>query len=214
MGHVGDQFSHAPGRPVLHLVSSSRRPRQVTIVGAMSSLTPSSFVRAVSRSFVPACACSGAPRAGAVKAGRRTWLTSVSAFPGHALAGPSTVPGSRRSGRHRTCPHTSEFALLVENRPGNASKLVGEGDRQHVVVQSFLGVFDPRLEPVAFPAVRPHQHDPGRLHEGRAGTDCPASISSGGSCGLRSRSVWAPVQAKRRSHAPSRMPLRCRSPPP
>jgi len=28
-GHLGHQCSHAPGRPVLHLVSSSRRPRRV-----------------------------------------------------------------------------------------------------------------------------------------------------------------------------------------
>jgi len=28
-GHLGHQCSHAPGRPNLHLVSSSRRPRQV-----------------------------------------------------------------------------------------------------------------------------------------------------------------------------------------
>jgi len=28
-GHLGHQCSHAPGRPDLHLVSSSRRPRQV-----------------------------------------------------------------------------------------------------------------------------------------------------------------------------------------
>src|SRR5437762_13827342 len=30
LGHLGHQCSHAPGRPNLHLVSSSRRPRQVT----------------------------------------------------------------------------------------------------------------------------------------------------------------------------------------
>src|ERR1700752_2580768 len=30
MGHVGHQCSHAPGRPNLHLVSASRRPRRVT----------------------------------------------------------------------------------------------------------------------------------------------------------------------------------------
>jgi hypothetical protein len=30
VGHLGHQFSHAPGRPVLHLVSSSRRPRRET----------------------------------------------------------------------------------------------------------------------------------------------------------------------------------------
>jgi hypothetical protein len=28
MGHLGHQCSHAPGRPILHLVSSSRRPRR------------------------------------------------------------------------------------------------------------------------------------------------------------------------------------------
>jgi len=28
-GHLGHQYSHAPGRPNLHFVSSSRRPRRV-----------------------------------------------------------------------------------------------------------------------------------------------------------------------------------------
>jgi len=28
-GHLGHQCSHTPGRPNLHLVSSSRRPRRV-----------------------------------------------------------------------------------------------------------------------------------------------------------------------------------------
>jgi hypothetical protein len=94
-GPFGSPVFASAGKTVLHLVSSSRRPRQVTIVAAMSSLAPhrcSSFVRAMRRSFVPACACSRAPRAGAVKAGRRAWLTSGSAFPGHALTAPSTVP--------------------------------------------------------------------------------------------------------------------------
>ena len=27
-GHQGHQYSHAPGRPILHLVLSSRRPRR------------------------------------------------------------------------------------------------------------------------------------------------------------------------------------------
>ena len=47
-GHLGHQGSHAPGRPVLHFVSSSRRPRQGN--ETMSSLSPdqcSSFVRAM-----------------------------------------------------------------------------------------------------------------------------------------------------------------------
>ena len=29
LGHSGHQYSHAPGRPILHFVSSSRRPRRV-----------------------------------------------------------------------------------------------------------------------------------------------------------------------------------------
>src|SRR5436309_15009002 len=36
-GHLGHQGSHVPGRPILHLVSSSRRPRRVTGVGATSA---------------------------------------------------------------------------------------------------------------------------------------------------------------------------------
>ena len=51
-GHLGHQGSQAPGRPVLHLVSSSRRPRREN--GTMSSLAPvqcSSFVCA-SRPFL------------------------------------------------------------------------------------------------------------------------------------------------------------------
>jgi len=40
-GHLGHQCSHAPGRPILHLFSSSRRPRQVKRINlATSSRTP------------------------------------------------------------------------------------------------------------------------------------------------------------------------------
>jgi hypothetical protein len=56
------------------------------------SLT-SSFVCAVSRSFVPACSTCRAPRAGAVKAGRCCGHPQ-----GSALTAPSTVPRLRRSG--------------------------------------------------------------------------------------------------------------------
>src|SRR5258708_4899842 len=41
-------------------------------------ISPSSFVRAKGRSFVPTCRTSIAPRAGAVKAGRRAWLAAGS----------------------------------------------------------------------------------------------------------------------------------------
>jgi hypothetical protein len=39
-GHQGHQCSHAPGRPNLHLVSSSRRPRLETVDRVTSSLAP------------------------------------------------------------------------------------------------------------------------------------------------------------------------------
>ena len=39
-GHSGHQCSHALGRPILHLVSSSRRPRLETVDRVTSSLAP------------------------------------------------------------------------------------------------------------------------------------------------------------------------------
>ena len=123
------------------------------------------------RSFVPACACAGAPRA----RGRQGWPSRLlclllPASPGHALTGPSTARHSSSSGRHLVCPDALEFALLVENRPGDAGKLVGERDRQHIVVQTFFGSLDPGLEPIAVPMLwpDPDQYDPGCLHEQRA----------------------------------------------
>jgi len=128
-GHSGHQCSHAPGRPILHLVSSSRRPRRETGCEATSLRAPclcSSFVRAV-RPFLRSrpSACPGAPRTGTVKAGRRAWPASGAGFPGHALTTSSTVPRSSGSGRHLTCLDAFEVALLVKNRPSDARKLVG-----------------------------------------------------------------------------------------
>jgi hypothetical protein len=80
-GHSGHQCSHAPGRPNLHLVSSSRRPRLETVDRLRHRVllrSRSSFVRAKGRSFVPARRASIASRAGAVKAGRRAWLAAGS----------------------------------------------------------------------------------------------------------------------------------------
>src|SRR6266478_4197784 len=82
-------------------------------------ISPSSFVRAKGRSFVPA---------------RRT---------------PSTARGSSGSGD--ACivgPRQLEGASFSQHRPGDAGKLVGERDRQHVVVQPSLGGFNPGFEPV------------------------------------------------------------------
>ena len=153
-GHWGHQCSHAPGRPILHLVSSSRRPRRVRGVGYVID---SSSLRAVplfvpgGRSFVPACACRRAAHKGPSRLAVALALPLATALPGHALTGPSTVRGSSRSGRHRIGLDTLEGAPFVENRPGDAGELVGKRNRQHVVVQSFLGGFDPRFEAIALP---------------------------------------------------------------
>ena len=42
MGDLGHQCAHAPGRPILHLFLSSRRPRRVTGIG--SGITSSLFL--------------------------------------------------------------------------------------------------------------------------------------------------------------------------
>lgn len=82
LDHSGHQCSHAPGRPNLHLVSSSRRPRLEIIDRGLRHrlllILLSSFVRAKGRSFVPARRTSIASRAGAVKASRRAWLAAGS----------------------------------------------------------------------------------------------------------------------------------------
>src|SRR5215510_4173890 len=61
-----------------------------------------------------------------------------------------------------------EAAATSQNAPGDASELVGERDRQHVVVQPSLGSLDPGFEPVALPTLRLDQDDPGGLNEQRA----------------------------------------------
>src|ERR1700730_2615397 len=91
LGHSGHQCSHAPGRPILHLFSFSRRPRRVRVL-ITSSIA--SWVCAVplfvsgGRSFVPTCECRGAPRAGTVKVGRRAWEGGACPARGPAKGGP------------------------------------------------------------------------------------------------------------------------------
>jgi hypothetical protein len=154
LGHSGHQCSHAPGRPILHLVSSSRRPRRVRTVGYVidsSSLHAVPLFVPGGRSFVPACACRRAARKGTSRLAVALALPLAPALPGHALTGPSTARGSSRSGRSRISLDALEGASLVENRPGDSGKLVGKRNRQHVVVQSFLGGLNPRLESIALP---------------------------------------------------------------
>ena len=54
---------------------------------------------------------------------------------------------------------------MRENAPGDAGQLVGERNREHVVVQPLLGRLDPGLEPIALPALWFDQNDPRRLDE-------------------------------------------------
>ena len=81
------------------------------------------------RSFVPACACSRAPRTGAVKAGRRAWACLWRRVSRPCLDDPGQVPRLSGSGRDLACLDAFEVALLVENRPGDAGQPVGERDR-------------------------------------------------------------------------------------
>jgi hypothetical protein len=152
--HSGHQCSHAPGRPILHHVSSSRRPRRVRAVGYVidsSSLRTVPLFVPGGRSFIPACACRRAARKGPSRLAVALALPLAPALPGHALTAPSTARGSSRSGCHRISLDALEGAPLVENRPGDAGELVGKRNRQHVVVQSFLGGFNPRFEAIALP---------------------------------------------------------------
>ena len=60
-GHSGHQCSHAPGRPILHLFSSSRRPRQVVsslrMITRLEACSPRRLGHAQERSMRcgPAC---------------------------------------------------------------------------------------------------------------------------------------------------------------
>src|SRR6202048_3546839 len=94
----------------------------------------SSFVRACSPFLRPGLRmCWRATRKGPSRLAVAFALRLAPASPGHALTGPSTARHSSSSGRHLVCPDALEFALLVENRPGDEGKLVGERDRQHIV---------------------------------------------------------------------------------
>src|SRR4029453_1601025 len=61
-----------------------------------------------------------------------------------------------------------EAPAMSQNAPCDARQLVGERDCQHIVVQPPFGSLDPGFEPVALPALRPDQDDPGSLHEQHA----------------------------------------------
>ena len=101
----------------------------------------------------------GLPRFGAAAVGREARA---------GADGGGAARGSGRSGRRLLRLDAFEGASLVENRPRDPGELVGERNRQHVVVQSFLGGFDPRFEAIALPTLDLDQHNPRGFHEQRA----------------------------------------------
>ena len=105
LDHLGHQCSHAPGRPNLHHVSSSRRPRLEIVDRVTSSLAPHTaqfLCSSQGRSFVPARRTSIASRAGAVKAGRCAWLAAGSGVARPRLDGAEHGARIKRVGRlHR-----------------------------------------------------------------------------------------------------------------
>src|SRR5262245_65363856 len=62
-------------------------------------------------------------------------------------------------------PDCLECSTTSQDAPPNASELVGERDGEDVVMQPLLGRFDPRLEPVTIPALRPDEYSPSGLNE-------------------------------------------------
>src|SRR5262245_4349763 len=194
-GHSGHQCSHAPGRPILHFVSSSRRPRRETLfaassIGCHSSL---SFVRALLPFPSSRPAHADAPRArGRQRLAVALVLPLAPLLPGHALTGPSTARWSSWSGRHLIRLNALEGAPLVKNCPGDAGELVRERNRQHVVMQPLSCGLDPRLEPIAVPMLWPDldQHDPGGLNEQTAQITIAALRYAAEDCAVTSRYLF------------------------
>ena len=102
-GHLSHQCSQASGRPILHLVSSSRRPRR---------------------------------EADYVNSG-------------------SSSSAERSLGGCRKDPPRLEVAPMGEDAPGDASQLVGECDRQHVVMQAPSGGHGTTSAATRLPHVHP-----------------------------------------------------------
>jgi len=161
LGQTGHQVSIAPGRPVSisSLPLADLGGKIVECIAPTSSAAPhlvSSLVRADARSFVPACTLDM----------RRAQARSR---PAHqcrpqdlALTVPSTAQCSSRLGCSKCLfPRRFEASSLGKYRPGDAGELVGERDRQNVVVQSLLCGLDPGFDPL-----RQHQ-DCGGAHSRR-----------------------------------------------
>src|SRR6516162_10701354 len=110
------------------VVSSSRRPRRANyfidrlliLLCAVPLFVPGG------RSFVPTCG----PRTRRAQGPSRLAVAQASplasVLPGYALTAPSTARGLRWTGCHRIGLDAREGAPLVENRPRDARKLIGQ----------------------------------------------------------------------------------------
>jgi hypothetical protein len=108
-----------PSRLILSQTSAGNRLSDYVI--DCSLILCRSFVRAW-RSFLrPGLRWfRGAARKGRSRLAVAPGLPLASAFPGHALSGPSTACHSGGVGRHRIPPDAFEVAFLIENGPGDA----------------------------------------------------------------------------------------------
>src|SRR5580700_11892291 len=95
-------------------------------------ISPSSFVRANGRSFVPACRRRSRRAQGRSGPAVALRLRRAPALPGCALTALSTARGSSGSDACIVGPRQLEGAPFSQHRPGDAGELVGERDRQHV----------------------------------------------------------------------------------
>src|SRR6516225_5269245 len=143
---MGHQYSHAPGRPILHRrlilsqtsAGNSCKSSYVTITSLLRSVPLfgwEPFLRPGLRMQ------RRAERKGPSRLAVAITVPLAPLFAGHALTGLSTARRSSRSGRISL--DALEGASLVENRPGDTGELVGERDRQHIAVQALLCRLDP-----------------------------------------------------------------------
>lgn len=167
LGHLGHQCSHAPGRPTSissHPLADLGWKLLIGLRHRLLLISLNSFVRAKGRSFVPARRSRSRRAQGRSRPAVALGLRLAPTLPGCALTAPSTARGSSGSNACIVGPRQLEGASFGQHRPGDAGKLIGECDCEHVVVQPPFGGFDPGFEPVTFPVLYPDQHNPCRLH--------------------------------------------------
>ena len=215
LGQTGHQFSHAPGRPILHLVSISRRPRQETGCNVMSSLAPyrcSSFVR-VHGSFLRPCV---QLRSGAARRGRQGWPSRWARI-GRRRFRPAD--GSEHGATLQADRDAIVFVLVHSNlcsllRNAMRASLLASAIARTFGCSRFLAASIQGLSPwrsqvVGFTSTtqaactnRTRRYQLLCFEILTRIVRSPATFA------------WAPTRARRRSRAPSRTPRHCRSRPP